>query len=69
MEFKDIFKKLLRESGMTQAEFCRKSGLQTSYVSQINTGKTPDPSFSKVCLIADTFEVSLNEISEMWREE
>lgn len=45
---------------MTQADLARMSGLSTSLIAQIVSGRTENPRFDTVITIANTLEVPLN---------
>ncbi|WP_066306678.1 helix-turn-helix domain-containing protein [Atopobium deltae] len=62
--FNKAFLELLEASDMTNADFARKTGFGTSYISQLCTGKVTDPSMSKAVIIADAFGISLQELWE-----
>jgi len=64
MSFADAFNALLDERGMSQADFARMSGWQTSYVSQISRGAIKDPSLSKAMVIARVLGISLQELHD-----
>ena len=69
MSFTTAFRKLLEESGMSQADFARQSGFGTSYVSQLYKGKVSDPSISKAGIIARIFGLTIQELYDMTLEE
>ena len=62
MSFADTFNALLEERGMSQADFARAAGWQTSYVSQMARGKVKDPSLSRSMTVARVLGVSLQEL-------
>ena len=49
--------------GITQADLARMTGMTTSNVAYIVNGKTKDPRFQSVLLIADALGVSLNYLA------
>lgn len=65
MAFTTTFKRLLDESGMSQADFARASGFGTSYVSQLCKGKVGDPSMRKAGIIARVFGITIQELYDM----
>lgn len=62
MSFADTFNALLEERGMSQADFARASGWQTSYVSQVARGKVKDPSLSRAMTVARVLGVTLQDL-------
>ena len=62
MSFASAFNDLLNERGMSQADFARAAGWQTSYVSQVSRGLVKDPSLSRAKTVASVFGVSLQEL-------
>lgn len=62
MSFASAFNDLLNERGMSQADFARASGWQTSYVSQVSRGLVKDPSLTRAKTVANVFGVSLQEL-------
>ena len=53
----------MEKRDMSQADIARRSGLSTAVVSQICSGKTKDPHFDKVVLIAKALNVSLDYLA------
>ena len=51
------------EQEITQADLARMTGMTTSNVAYIVNGKTKDPRFQSVLLIADALGVSLNYLA------
>lgn len=49
--------------GITQADLARMTGMTTSNIAYIVNGKTKDPRFQSVLLIADALGVSLNYLA------
>lgn len=49
--------------GITQADLARMTGMTTSNVAYIVNGKTKDPRFQSVLLIAEALDVSLNYLA------
>lgn len=62
MSFASAFNDLLEERGMSQADFARAAGWQTSYVSQVSRGLVKDPSLTRAKVVANVFGVSLQEL-------
>ena len=48
---------------MTQADLARATGMSTAQVNLIVTGKTKDPQFRSILLIANALNVSLNYLA------
>ena len=49
--------------GMTQADLVRITGMSSAIISQIVSGKTPDPRFMTVVKIARALDVSLEYLA------
>lgn len=69
MSFASAFNDLLDEHGMTQADFARAAGWQTSYVSQVSRGLVKDPSLTRAKTVANVFGVSLQELYDRSMED
>lgn len=54
----------LEQSGKTQADVARETGLSTAVVSQIFSGKTKDPHLSKIVPIIKAIDGSMDELIE-----
>lgn len=54
---------VMEQRGITQADLARMTGMTTSNVAYIVNGKTKDPRFQSVLLIADALGVSLNYLA------
>jgi len=68
MTFSQAFRDLLKKSGMTQAEYSRRSGFSTAYVSMLASGEIADPKFEKACAIADALDVSLEDFRSLMKD-
>lgn len=60
--FGEVIRELLAERGMSQAEFARRTGFGTSYVSQVCRGVVDDPSLSRCQVMADVLGVTLQDL-------
>lgn len=49
--------------GMSQADMARATGMSTAQVNLIVKGKTKDPQFRSILLIAEALDVSLNYLA------
>ena len=49
--------------GITQADLARMTGITTSNIAYIVNGKTKDPRFQSVMLIAEALDVSLDYLA------
>lgn len=54
---------VMEQRGITQADLARMTGMTTSNIAYIVNGKTKDPRFQSVLLIADALGVSLNYLA------
>jgi len=68
MTFGKAFRKLFAESGMTQADYARRSGFSTAYVSMLLSGEIKDPKFTRACEIADALGVTLQDFYDLMRD-
>ena len=68
MSFGQAFRRLFEKSGMTQAEYARKSGFSTAYVSMLLSGEIKAPKFTRACEIADALGVSLQDFYDLMRD-
>lgn len=59
--------KAMDARGMTQADLARATGMSTAQVSLIVSGKTKDPQFRSILLVADALDVSLNYLAGISR--
>jgi transcriptional regulator with XRE-family HTH domain len=50
--------------GLSLRELEKKSGVSNALISQIETGKVPNPGFRTICKIADVLGVSLKRLGE-----
>lgn len=53
----------MKVRGMSQADLARATGISTSNVAHIVTGKTKDPQLSNVLKIAQALDVSLDYLA------
>lgn len=60
-------KQLLADRGLKQADLARGTGLSTSYVARLVTGKQRDVTLEKACLLADYFDMTIDEFAEYVR--
>ena len=68
MSYGKAFRKLFNESGMTQADFARRSGFSTAYVSMLLSGEIKDPKVTRACEIADALGVTLQDFYDLMRD-
>jgi putative transcriptional regulator len=59
----DRIQQAMDKRGITQADLARMTGMTTSNIAYIVNGKTKDPRFQSVLLIADALGVSLNYLA------
>ena len=69
MEFKDLLRSYLDESGMTPAELAAKLGTSRSSIGNLMQGITREPSLHKAYAIAKALNVSLDEMVALLYEE
>lgn len=60
MEMHERIQHILTSKNMSQADVCRLSGLDSSKVSQVVSGRTKDPRISTIVPIAKALNVSLD---------
>lgn len=61
MDFPHAVRHLFNESGMSQADLCRRGGFSRAYVSMLLSGKVDNPKFDRACQIADALGVTLED--------
>lgn len=59
----DRIQQAMDKRNITQADLARMTGMTTSNIAYIVNGKTKDPRFQSVLLIADALDVSLNYLA------
>lgn len=57
-------KQLLTDRGLKQADLARATGLSTSYIARLITGKQRDVTLERACILADYFEMSISDFAE-----
>ena len=65
MDFAHAVRHLFNESGLTQADLCRRGGFSRAYVSMLLSGKVDNPKFDRACQIADALGVTLQDFREL----
>ena len=65
MDFAHAVRHLFKESGMSQAELCRRGNFSRAYVSMLLSGKVDNPKWDRACQIADALGVTLQDIREL----
>jgi gp16 family phage-associated protein len=65
MTYAQAVRRLFNESGVTQADFTRRTGFSTAYVSMLLSGKVKEPKFGKACVIADALGVTLEDFRRL----
>jgi gp16 family phage-associated protein len=65
MTYAQAVRHLFNESGISQADFARRAGFSTAYVSMLLSGKVAEPKFGKACEIADALGVSLDDFRKL----
>lgn len=69
MEFRELLKRYLDESGMTQAELAAKLGTSRSSIGNLMQGSSREPSLHKAYAIAKALNVSLDEMVALLYED
>ena len=65
MDFAHAVRILFNESGISQAELCRRSGLSRAYVSMMLSGDVGIPKFDRACQIVDALGVTLQDLRDL----
>jgi transcriptional regulator with XRE-family HTH domain len=60
--FAPIFKRMIKEKGITQVELCRRTGLSQSCMTKLLTGERFEPTRTTMILIARALGVSVDEL-------
>lgn len=63
MTLSDFVSNKLQEQGMSQADFARKTGFSTAYVTMIVNGGVKKPMLDKAKKICDAFGCSIDELA------
>lgn len=61
MEYGKALRRILHETGVSQADLARRMQTSTAYISQLCSGKIKEPTLSKAYEIADALGVSVVE--------
>lgn len=69
MDFAHAVRHLFMESGMSQAELCRRGNFSRAYVSMLLSGKVDNPKFDRACEIVDALGVTLEDLRDLMRSE
>lgn len=65
MDFAHAVRYLFNESGMSQAEFCRRGNLSRAYVSMLLSGRVDNPKWDRACEIVDALGVTLQDLRDV----
>ena len=66
MEFGDVVTYYLKEKGMTAKQLADKSGLTESYISQVRSGRSSDPTFSRAVAVIQALDVDIDEFMDRY---
>lgn len=69
MDFAHAVRHLFSESGLSQAELCRRGNFSRAYVSMLLSGKVDNPKFDRACQIADALGVTLEDFRKLMEDE
>ena len=69
MEFRELLRRYLEESGMTQAELAAKLGTSRSSIGNLMQGSTREPSLHKAYAITKALGVSLDDMTKLLYED
>lgn len=69
MEYGKALRRILHETGVSQADLARRMQTSTAYISQLCSGKIKEPTLSKAYEIADALGVSVDRFVELMRSE
>lgn len=68
MDYAHAIRHFFNESGMTQAELCRRGGFSRAYVSMLLSGKVVNPKWDRACQIADALGVTLQDFRDVMED-
>lgn len=68
MDFAHAVRHLFNESGMSQADLCRRGNFSRAYVSMLLSGKVDNPKFDRACQIADAIGVTLEDFRNLMKD-
>ena len=69
MDFAHAVRQLFNESGLSQAELCRRGNFSRAYVSMLLSGEVGNPKFDRACQIADALGVTLEDFRKLMQDE
>jgi len=64
MDIAKAVRDVAKEQELTQAEICKKTGMTSSYISQLFNGRIPDPKASNIYKIAHALNMTVDELLE-----
>jgi transcriptional regulator with XRE-family HTH domain len=68
MDYAHAVRHLFNQSGMSQADLCRRGGFSRAYVSMLLSGKVDNPKFDRACQIADALGVTLEDFRALMED-
>ena len=68
MDYAHAVRHLFNQSGMSQADLCRRGGFSLAYVSMLLSGKVDNPKFDRACQIADALGVTLEDFRALMED-
>jgi transcriptional regulator with XRE-family HTH domain len=68
MDYAHAIRHFFNESGMSQAELCRRGGFSRAYVSMLLSGKVNNPKWDRACQIADALGVTLEDFRNLMED-
>lgn len=68
MDYAHAVRHLFSQSGLTQADLCRRGGFSRAYVSMLLSGKVTNPKFDRACEIADALGVTLEDFRTLMED-
>lgn len=68
MDYAHAVRHLFNQSGMSQADLCRRGGFSRAYVSMLLSGKVDNPKFDRACQIADAIGVTLEDFRALMED-
>ena len=68
MDYAHAVRHFFSQSGMSQAELCRRGGFSRAYVSMLLSGKVTNPKWDRACQIADALGVTLEDFRNLMED-
>ncbi len=65
MEFGEALSVAMQRKGMSANELAKKAGVTAPYISQLRSGRSKDPLWSKACAVIHALDMTVDEFVEL----